>query len=125
MPILPDFGHGKPHCRAQLFKMFPNFVHGNASLFCRMPAQFEGRLDLFAKNPLQPFRQRFAQFQTEAHIVCLLVGQSHVAITFFARYFPPKPGGGLEFSARCAVGEFHFRHHQTGMSAAININLDQ
>src|SRR6266567_4282349 len=125
MPIFTDFTHGKSHCRAQLFKMFANFVHGNASLLCRVPAQFEGRLDLFAKNPLQAVRQRLAQFQTEAHIVCLLVGQSHVAITLFPGHLPPKPGGGLELSAHSTVWEFHFRHHQTGMSAAININLNQ
>src|SRR6266699_6675633 len=105
--------------------MFANFVHGNASLLCGVPAQFESRLDLFAKNSLQSVRQRLAQFQTEAHIVCLFVGQSHVAVTFFARHLPPKPGRGLEFSAHYTVREFHFCYHQTGMSAAININLDQ
>src|SRR6266496_3043631 len=125
MLTFSDFAHGEAHCRAQFFEVFANFVHGNASLLCRVPAQFESRLDLFAKNSLQSVRQRLAQFQTEAHIVCLFVGQSHVAITFFARHLPPEPRRRLELPARCTVGEFYFRDHQTGMSAAININLDQ
>src|SRR5436190_5461070 len=105
--------------------MFANFVHGHASFLGRVPAQFQSRLNLFAENPFQSVRQRFAQFQTEAHIVGLLVGQSHVAIPLFAGDLPPKPGRWLEFSAHYTVRELHFRHHQTGMSAAINISLDQ
>ena len=56
-------------------------------------------------------------------ILCLLVGQSHVAITFFAGDFPPKPGRRFEFAARQAIGEFHFCDNETRMSAEININL--
>jgi hypothetical protein len=69
--------------------------------------------------------QRFAQFQTEAHRArCLLVGQSHVAVTLFASHLPAEPGRWCESSAGYAVGEFHFRHYQTGMSAAIKIDLN-
>ncbi len=125
MLLLPDLADGKAHCRPQFFKMFANFVHGDTALLCRVPAQSKSRVELFAKNSLQSVRQRFAQFQTETHVVCLLVGQSHVAVTSFARDLPAKPGRWLEFAARCTVGEFHFRHHETRMSAAININLDQ
>src|SRR5207247_335798 len=125
MPIFSNFAHGKAHFSAQFFKMFANFMNGNASLLCRVPAQLESGMDLFTKNSLQSVRQRLAQFQTEAHIVCLPVGQSHVAVTFLSRHLPPEPGRGLKFSAHCTVREFHFCHHQTGMSAAININLDQ
>jgi hypothetical protein len=74
MPIFSNFAHGKAHCRAQFFKMFSNFMNGNASLPYRVPAQLESGMDLFAKNSLQSVRQRLAQFQTEAHIVCLFVG---------------------------------------------------
>src|SRR5438034_5110776 len=125
MLILPDLAYGKAHCRAQFLKMFANFVHGNAALLCRVLAQSKSRLDLFVKNSLQPVRQRFAQFQAEAHVICSLVGQSDVTITFFACHFPAKPGRRLELSARCTIREFHFRHYQTGMPSAININLDQ
>ena len=41
MPIFSDFAHGKAHGRAQFFKVLANFVHGDASLLCRVPAQFE------------------------------------------------------------------------------------
>jgi hypothetical protein len=69
--------------------------------------------------------QRFAEFQTEAHKVrCLLVGQSHVAVTLFASHLPAEPGRWCEPAACYLVGEFHFRHYETGMSAAININLN-
>jgi hypothetical protein len=125
MLILTDFTNGKAHCSAQFFKMFANFVHGDAALLCRVPAQSKGRVDLFAKDSLQPVRQGFTQFQTEAHIVSLLVGQSHVAVTFFSRYLPAKPGRWPEFAARYTVGELYLGHYQTQMSAAININLDQ
>ena len=57
-----DLGCCQAHRGAQFFKMFANFMHGDTSLFCRVPAQFEGRLDLFAKNPLQSVGQWFAQF---------------------------------------------------------------
>src|SRR5439155_22700498 len=54
----------------------------------------------------------------------LLVSQSYVAITVLTGHFPAKPPGRLEFATRCEVGEFHLGHYQTGMSTAININLD-
>ena len=70
--------------------------------------------------------KRFPQFQTEAHtVLCLLVGQSYVAVTLFASDLASKPGRWLESAAGYAVGEFHFRNYQTGMSSAININLDK
>ena len=69
--------------------------------------------------------QRFPQFQTKAHrVVCLLVGESHVAVTFFPSHFSSKPGRWLEFSAAYAVGKLHFRYHETGVSPLININLN-
>jgi hypothetical protein len=68
---------------------------------------------------------RFAHFQTKAHrAVCLLVGESHVAVTLLAGYLPSKPRRWLEPAACYLVGKFHFRHYQTAMSAAINIDLD-
>ena len=69
--------------------------------------------------------QRFPQFQTKAHrVVCLLVGESHVAVTLLASHLSSKPGRRLEPAACYLVGEFHFRHYQTSMSAAVNIDLD-
>ena len=67
MSILADFGNGKAHCSAQLFKMLANFVDGDAALLCGVPTQLQGGLDLFPEDSFQPVRQRFAQFQTEAH----------------------------------------------------------
>ena len=98
-----------------------------AALLCRMPAQFEGKIDLLAKNAFEPFPDisGFTQFQTEAHrILCLFVGQSHVAVTFFPSHFPSKPGRRFESSAAGAVGEFHLRYHEAGVSTLININLN-
>ena len=70
--------------------------------------------------------QQFAHFQTKAHrVVCLLVGESHVAVKLLASHLPSKPGRWLEPAACYLVGEFHFRHYQTAMSAAINIDLDE
>ena len=90
---------------AQLFKMLTNFVYGDAALLCGVPTQLQGRLDLFPEDSFQSVRQRFAQFQTEAHrFSSLLVSESHVAVTFFASHFPSKPGRRLEFSAADAVG---------------------
>src|SRR5436189_5341376 len=105
--------------------MLANLMHGDAALFRWMAAQTHSGVNLFAKNSLEPIRQRLAQFQAISHSCSLLVGQSHVAITFFARHLPPKPGRGLELPARCTVGEFHLCHYQTGMSAPISINLDK
>ncbi len=125
MPILADFARGKTHRCAQLLKVLSNFVDCDAALLRRVQAQLESRFNLFAKNPLQSVRQRFAQFQTEAHkVFCLFVGQSHVAVTFLSSHFPSKPGGRLEFSAADAVREFHFRYHETSVSPLININLN-
>ena len=125
MLIFSDFADGEAHCRAQFFQMFANFVRGDAALLCGMPAQFQGGLDLLAKNSLEPVRQRLAQFQTEAHIMFLLVGQSDVAITFFTSHFPVKPRRWFEFVAGYVVGKFHFCDYETGMFTAININLDE
>ena len=58
-------------------------------------------------------------------MVHLFVGQAHVAVTLFASYLSSKPVRRLEFAAGYAVGEFHLRHYETGMSAAINIDLDE
>lgn len=55
----------------------------------------------------------------------LLVSQSHVAIRLLASHFPAKPSRRLEFAIRHKVGEFYLRHYQTGMFAAIDVNLDQ
>jgi hypothetical protein len=126
MLIFADRTDGEAHCGAQFFQVFTHLVHGNAALLRRVAAQFKSRLDLFAKNSLQSVWQRFAQFQTEAHgVLCLFVCQPDVAVTFFASHLPPEPGRWLESSAGYAVGELHFRHYQTGMSAAINIDLDE
>jgi hypothetical protein len=125
MSVLADFGNGKAHCRPQLFKVLANFVYGDAALLCGVPTQLQGRLDLFPEDSFQPNRQWFAQFQTEAHRTSsLLVSESHVAVAFFPSHFPSKPGRRLESSAADAVGEFHFCHHETGVSTLININLN-
>ena len=125
VPILAHFAYGKMHRCSQLLKVFSNFVDCDAALPYGVPAQIQGRLDLFPEDSFQPIRQRFAQFQTEAHrFSSLLVSESHVAVTFFPSHFPSKPGRRLEFSAADTVGEFHFCHHETSMSSLININLN-
>ena len=55
----------------------------------------------------------------------LFNGEAHVAIAFFTGHFPPKPGRGLKSAAARAIGEFHFRNYETGVSASINIQLDK
>ena len=55
----------------------------------------------------------------------LFNGQAHVAVAFFTGHLPPKPGWGLKSTAARAIGEFHFRNYETGVSASINIQLDQ
>jgi hypothetical protein len=125
MPILANFAYGKTHGCAQLLKVLSNFVDCDAALVRRVSAQLESGLDLFPEDSFQPVRQRFTQFQFETHrILYLLVGESHVAVTFFPSHFPSKPGRRLEFSAAGAVGEFHLCHHETGVSPLININLN-
>src|SRR5262245_17347983 len=47
--------------------MLSNFVDGDATLFGGVLAQVQSRVDLFAKNSLESYRQGFAQFQTESH----------------------------------------------------------
>jgi hypothetical protein len=47
--------------------MLANFVDSNATLFGGVLATVQSRIDLFAKDALESFRQRFAQFQTESH----------------------------------------------------------
>src|SRR5207248_3438644 len=125
MPVLANFGNGKAHRRPQLLKVLANFVDCDPTLLRRVPTQLESKFALFPEDPFQSIRQRFAQFQFETHrILYLLVGESHVAVTFFAGYFSSKPGRRREFSAAYAVGKFHFRHHETGVSALINVNLN-
>ena len=69
--------------------------------------------------------QRFAHFQTKAHrVLCLLVGESHVAVTLLAGDFAAKPPWWLEFSTARVVRKFNFRHHQTMVAAVINVDLD-
>src|SRR5437762_1738142 len=124
VPILTDFACGKTHRCAQLLKVFSNFVYSDAALLRRVAAQLESRLDLFPEDSFQPLGQRFTQLQTEPHkSLCLLVREAHVAVTLFPSHFPSKPGRRFESSARDAVGEFHFRHYETSVSALININL--
>ena len=50
--------------------MLANFVHGHAPLFGGVLATVQSRVNFFAKNSLQSFRQGFAQFQAESHGVC-------------------------------------------------------
>ena len=125
MSVLADFAYGKTHRCAQFLKVLSNFVDCDAALLRRVAAQLEGRLDLFAEDSFQSVRQWFTQLQTEAHnVLCLLVGESHVAVTFFPSHFSSKPGRRLEFSAAYAIGKLHFRYHETRMSPLININLN-
>jgi hypothetical protein len=58
-------------------------------------------------------------------LIGLLGGQANVAVSFFARHLTPEPRWRLEFSARCAVGKFHFRYHQPAEFASVNVNLDE
>src|ERR1043166_8895964 len=52
-------------------------------------------------------------------------GESHITVALFPGDFPPKPAGRFEFATARAIGKFHLRHDQTGMSPAIDIELDQ
>jgi hypothetical protein len=67
--IFADLADREPHCRTQLFEILANLVDSNATLFGGVLAQVQSRVDLFAKNSLESFRQGFAQFQTESHCV--------------------------------------------------------
>ena len=49
--------------------------------------------------------------QGVAHGAWSLGGQANVAVMFFAGHLSPEPRGWLEFTARYAVGKFHFRHY--------------
>src|SRR5438046_10157072 len=51
-------------------------------------------------------------------------GQSHIAVTFFAGDFTPKPARRFESLATRVAGKFHFRHHQTMIAAVINVDLN-
>ena len=51
-------------------------------------------------------------------------GQSHIAVTFFAGDFTPKPAPRFELLATRVAWKFHFRHHQTMIAAVINVDLD-
>ena len=51
-------------------------------------------------------------------------GQSHIAVTFFAGDFTPKPARGVELAAARVAWEFYFRHHQTMIAAVINVDLN-
>src|SRR5439155_24969839 len=48
-----------------------------------------------------------------------------VAVALFAGDFPSKPPGRFESAVARAIGKFYLRHDQTGMSAPVNIELDQ
>jgi hypothetical protein len=114
VPTFAYFTYGETHCGTQFLQMLAHFVHRHTALLCRMPAQLESRLNLFAKNSLQSVRQRFAQFQTEAHrVLWLFVGEPNVAITFFASYLPSKPGRRLELAVTRLAWKFHFGYNQT------------
>jgi hypothetical protein len=60
--ILADLANGQSHRRAQFFQVLSYFMHGDTTLFGRVLAQVKSRVDLFGKNALKTFRQRFAQF---------------------------------------------------------------
>ena len=47
--------------------MLAHFVHSDATLFGGVLAHVKSRVDFFAKNALESFRQGFAQLQTEGH----------------------------------------------------------
>src|SRR6266571_804177 len=51
-------------------------------------------------------------------------GQSHIAITFFAGDFTPKPTRRFELAAARMAREFHFRYHQTMIAGVINVDLN-
>src|ERR1700693_2352843 len=52
-------------------------------------------------------------------------GQSHIAVTFFAGDFTPKPARRFELLATRVAWEFHCRHHQTMIAAVINVDLNR
>ena len=99
-------------------------MHCDAALFGGVLAQVQSRVDLFAKNSLESFRQGFAQFQTESHGV-LRQGESYVAVALFACDFPPKPPRCFEPATAGGIRKFHLGNYKTGMSTPINIQLDQ
>src|SRR5207245_3152268 len=66
----------------------------------------------------------FTQFHTNT-VVRLFQLDPTVAITLITRDFPSKPPGRFEASVARAIGKFYLRHDQTGMSAPVNIELDQ
>src|SRR6266498_1948418 len=51
-------------------------------------------------------------------------GQSHIAVTFSAGDFTPKPARRFESLATRVAWKFHFRHHQTMIAAMINVDLN-
>jgi hypothetical protein len=104
--------------------MLANFVDGDATLSGGMLATAQSRVDLFAKDLFQTFRQGLAQFQTEGHVF-LREGEPHVAVAFFARHFPPKPPWRFESPATGGIRKFHLGNDKTLMAAAINIDLNQ
>src|SRR6516165_5495418 len=51
-------------------------------------------------------------------------GQSHIAVTFFARDLTPKPAWWFELAAARMAWKFYFSHHQTMIGAVINVDLN-
>src|SRR5262249_14130187 len=93
--ILADRTGRKPHCRPQLFKMLAHFVHRDTAFFGGILTQLNGGIGLFAKNSLQSFRQRFAQFQTEGHGVFYVIASRTLLYRFSPVTSRPNHQGAL------------------------------
>jgi hypothetical protein len=57
MTIFADGANRKPHCGAELFEMFANLMHCDATLLRGVLAQLQSCVDFFAKDTLKAIRQ--------------------------------------------------------------------
>jgi hypothetical protein len=55
----------------------------------------------------------------------LFEDEAHVTVALFPGHFPSKPGRRLESATARTIGKFHLGNYKTGMSAPINIDLNQ
>ena len=98
--------------------------HSDATLFGGVLAHVKSRVDFFAKNTLRPSGRGSRNFKRKA-IACSKSERVARCCSAFRRDFPPKPPGRFESAAASAIGKFHLGNYKTGMSAPINIQLDQ
>jgi len=105
MTIFADRADRESHCGTELFEVLANRVDSNATLLAGVGTSAI-RVDLFAKDSLESFRQGFAQFQTEA-MVSSTSGRDARCCSVFAGHFPPKPPRCFESAAAGSIRKFH------------------